>query len=205
MKKIFLTAFLVMASPAFAGDIYIAGSLGRSNVDLNQSDLDNAVTSAGATGLSSSLDKHDTGYKAQVGYQFTPNFALEGGYVDLGEGSYSGNYTGGNVNATIKASGFNIAALGILPINESFSVFGKLGTIRAKVEAQSNATGPAGAATGSVRSTDWESNFGIGGTYNISKQLGIRAEYERFNKLGDSASTGEGDVDLLSAGVMYKF
>jgi OOP family OmpA-OmpF porin len=207
MKKIALIALLatVAAAPAFAGDVYVVGSVGRSAIDVNKGDLDNAVTSAGATGLSSSLDKNDTAYKVQIGYQFNQNFALEGGYVDLGKANYSANYTGGNLNAIVKASGLNIVAVGILPLNESFSIFGKVGVIHAKVEVSATGTGPGGSASASDSSTDWKPNFGIGGTYNISKQLGIRAEYERFQKLGNSDTTGEANVDLLSAGVMYKF
>lgn len=35
---------------------------------------------------------------ATVGYRFNQNFAVEGGYVDLGKASYSANFTGGNAN-----------------------------------------------------------------------------------------------------------
>lgn len=96
---------------------------------------------------------------ATVGYRFNQNFAVEGGYVDLGKASYSANFTGGNAN------------------------------------------GPGSSAS----STNWKPNFGIGGTYNVDKQLGIRVEYERFSNLGDTNTTGEVNVDLMSAGVVYKF
>lgn len=206
MKKLALIVLLATATaPTFAGNVYVVGSVGLSTFDIDKNELDNVLTTVGVTGLSSSLDKRDTGYKVQVGYQFNQNFALEGGYVDLGKASYSANYTGGSATANVEASGLNVSALGIMPINESFSVFGKLGVIRAKVEENGIATDTGGSASGSASSTDWKPNFGIGGTYNINTQLGIRAEYERFNQLGDSDTTGEADVDLLSAGVVYKF
>lgn len=207
MKKLALIAFVAatVATPALAGDVYIVGSIGRSTVDLNKNFLDNALTSAGATSLSSTLDDSDTAYKIQVGYQYSQNFAVEGGYINLGEATYSASYTGGSANAKAEASGLNIAAVGILPINQSFSVFGKLGLIDAKVKVSANATGPGGSASGSASSTDWRPYFGAGGTYNVNKQLGIRIEYEQFNGLGDDKKTGEADVSLLSMGVVYKF
>jgi len=207
MKKLALVALFAatVAAPAFAGDVYVVGSVGQSTMDINKGELDSALTSAGATGVSSSLDKTDTAYKIQLGYQFNQYFAVEGGYVDLGKGTYSASFTGGSAHADAKASGVNIAAVGILPLGESFSLFGKLGFIDAKVETSVSANGPGGSASGSVSSTKWKNNWGVGATYNVNKQLGVRVEYEQFNKLGDSNTTGEADVNLLSAGVVYKF
>lgn len=207
MNKHALVALLVAVAvaPAYAGDVYVVGSIGRSSADIDKNALDNDLVTAGATGISSNVDEEDTAYKAQLGYKFNENFAVEGGYADLGEASYSSTYSGGSANAHVKASGPIIAAVGIMPINESFSVFGKLGVINAKVEADLNATGPGGSATGSSNSTDLKPNWGAGVTYNINNQLGIRAEYEQFRNLGDSNTTGESSVNLLSAGVVYTF
>lgn len=207
MKKIALAALIAAASvtSAFAGEVYVAGSIGQSSFDINKGRIDGLLTSAGAAAVSSSLNKTDTAYKIQVGYQFNQNFAVEGGYIDLGKAKYSASFTGGGANADAKASGLNIAALGILPINQSFAVFGKLGLINAKVESTVSATGPGGSASASVSSTDWRPNYGIGVNYNVSKQFSIRAEYEQFSKLGNASRTGEADVNLLSVGVAYKF
>jgi hypothetical protein len=55
-----------------------------------------------------------------------------------------------------------------------------------------------------ANASDWETSFGFGATYQINKQWGVRAEWERFNNLGDS-DTGESDVDLLSVGAVFRF
>jgi hypothetical protein len=39
----------------------------------------------------------------------------------------------------------------------------------------------------------------------MSKNVSFRADYDRYAKLGDNNSTGEGDVDLYSLAVAYKF
>ncbi len=206
MKKLVLIALLV-SSPAFAGDIYVAGSIGQSDFgsSSDKDNIDRTFASLGLPPISSTLDTKGTGIKLQLGYQFNPNFAVEGGYVDLGKTSYSANVRGGNINISIKASGFNVAAVGIVPINESFSLFGKIGAINGKVEPSVSASGVGGSAVVSTSSTNWSANYGFGGVFHVSKQLGIRLEYERFSDLGDETTTVKGDVDLLSAGLMFKF
>lgn len=207
MKRLALiAAFIATATaPAIAGDVYIVGSVGQSTIDSDKSATDNALTSEGADNLASSLDKTDTAYKIQVGYQFNQYFAVEGGYVNLGKTDYSASFTGGGANANAKVSGLNIAALGILPISDSFSLFGKAGLIDAKVETTVSANGLGGSANDSSTARKWKANWGAGATYSINKQLGIRVEYEQFSKLGDANTTGEADVNLFSAGVAYKF
>ena len=208
MKANAFAAIALLAAsvtPALAGDLYVLGSLGRSTIDQSKGDIDSAITSAGAVGLSSSMDNHDTGYKLQLGYQYNPNLAVEAGYVDLGKLTYSATYTGGAATASGKASGFNVAVLGIAPISEAVSVFGKLGTIDGKVSLSANATGPGGAASGSASATKWKGNYGLCLTYHVNKALGIRFEFEQFNKLGDKNKTGESNVNLLSVGVAFKF
>lgn len=203
LKAGFIAAALAASSIACAQG-YVVGSVGRSTIATDKERLDGILTTAGAAALTSKLDKTDTGYKIQGGYQLSQNLAVEGGWVDLGKFNYSATFTGGNAQADAKASGFNVAALGVLPLNESFSLFGKFGVIYAKVDTSARAVGAGGAAWASASATNWKPNWGLGGTFNVNKQIGIRAEYEQFNKLGD-ANTGKDNVDLLSVGVVFKF
>jgi OOP family OmpA-OmpF porin len=207
MKKIVLAAVLAgcAAAPVFAGDFYVVGTLGQSTFDLSKSDIDRSMVAAGVPVTSSSLDKSDVAYKIQLGYQFNPYVAIEGGYVDLGKSGYSASVTGAAVQSDVKASGLAIAALGILPINESFSLFGKLGLINAAVEIEATASAGGSSASSSISATKIKGNWGLGAAYNVNKQLALRVEYERFMKLGDANSTGEVDVNLLSAGIAFKF
>ena len=185
---------------------YGVGSVGRSRLDdSSKNNVDSALTTGGVTGLSSSMDDHDTAYKLQLGYKFTPNWAVEGGYVDLGKFDYRANFTGGSANGQAKANGWNIAGVGTYPINEQFSVFGKLGMIDARVKENVSASGAGGTVGGNESATKWKANFGVGATYNVARNWGLRAELERFDKLGDNSNTGESNVNLLSLGVAYSF
>ena len=204
-QSIAAAALALLSASAFAGDVYILGSVGQASTNINKSNLDNSLIDAGVTGLSSSTKETDTGYKLQLGYQFNQYFAVEGGYVNLGEAKYSANFTGGNAKATAKVDGWNIDAVGILPVNDKFSLFGKLGTFAAHTKVDVSANGPGGSATGSATANNWSTHYGIGASYALTKSVGLRVEYEKFDKVGKDNSTGKADVDLWSVGVAYKF
>ncbi len=206
MKKAFAVAVLLAAlsAPAIAADPawYAYGAVGQTKLDISKGELDDtfrAVT--GVTPSTSSLDNKDTGFKVQLGYTFTQNFAVEGGWFDLGKATYRASVSGLLVNADVKASGFGLAGVGIVPIRSNFSLFGKLGMIDAKVEESGSTAG----FTVSQSATKWKPMYGIGVTYDINPTAAIRAEYEKFSKLGDKDKTGEGDVTMLSVGMMFRF
>lgn len=207
MKKTAIAAlFICITLPAVAGNFYVVGSAGQSDFDINKSPIDSALTSAGATNLSSNTDTKGSAYKLQLGYQINPYFGIEGGYIDLGKASYTASATQGNANVEWKAKGFNLSAVGTYPINDKFSIFGKVGTIRSKVDANASGTiVSVGALSASASANKWNLTYGAGAGYTLSKQFGIRVEYERFDKLGDSDKTGKSDVNLISAGIVYSF
>jgi OOP family OmpA-OmpF porin len=203
MKKLFLlTAVSILASaPVQAAEegFYIFGTVGQSRADVKKSDF----LEEEYPGIHTSLDKTDTGYKLQVGYRFNDYVAVEGGYVDLGKMKFSLSSPIGGIKAESKASGINLAAVGFMPLDPSFSVFAKAGIINAKVKmkASSSVIGETFNESGSERST--RPMFGLGAVYSLSKTVDLRVEYEWFNKLRfDDSKT---NVDMISAGVAIKF
>lgn len=180
--SILLVLLGLSSAPAAAQStgFYIGGGAGVSSVDVC-GDL-NAL---GA----SSCDDRDTGFKIFGGYGINQNLAVEIGYIDLGEIEASGG------GATIKAEtdGVEAAAVGILPINRQFSVFGKLGLFMWDVSV--SGSGPGGSASISDDGTDLM--FGLGGSWNLTPQLSLRAEWERFDV--------DEDADFFSASVVYRF
>lgn len=181
-KQIIAAAMLAVgALSAHAGDFYAGASVGATKWRLDSS-------------INSAFDTSDVGGKLFAGYEFMPNFALEGGYVNLGKASASGN----GASAEIKGDGWFVDAVGIAPINQDFSLFGKIGVVDTKIKASGSAPGLA--VTDSKTST--QVKFGFGGSYNIAKNIAVRAELERYR---GELENSKGDVDLLSVGVSYKF
>ena len=217
IKKAIALSGLVAAtagiSPlAFAQDTgwYIGGAVGQSEADINRGELAADLTAAGLTNTGFTADEKDTGWKLFGGYKFNKYFAVEGAYVDLGKFSASTTVTavGGvpiaplGVRASVETKdGLYISAVGIWPVTDKFSVFGKLGVYSIKTTLNVSVAGI------SLNQSDRNEDvtFGVGVGYDFTKNFGVRGEWERFNKVGNKDKTTEGDVDLLSVGLVYKF
>jgi hypothetical protein len=39
----------------------------------------------------------------------------------------------------------------------------------------------------------------------FGRNFGLRAEYELFDGIGDDSTTGESDIHVISAGIVFKF
>ena len=133
-------------------------------------------------------DFKDTTWKLFGGYRINRNFAAEAFYANWGEIKVST----GAVSATGKLESFGISGMGILPVGRQFELFGKLGLASTKQKV--SASGPG--VTISDRDSGSELLFGLGGSFNFSRNLGLRAEWERLN---------DSEVDVLSIGLQYKF
>ena len=208
-----LTAgFVPLASAADPG-WYVGINAGQSKFDTSASKEQADLARLGITATGTTIDDTDTGWKLFAGYQFNPNFAVEGGYVDLGKVNFSTRVTAVGTTPTNIAlsgdvktkNGLFIDAVGIVPLQNNFSLFGRLGIYSIKTEASGSASSGAVTASASESSTDSDLHWGIGAGYDFTKNVGARLEWERFNNVGNKDKTGEANVDLLSVGIVYKF
>jgi OmpA-OmpF porin, OOP family len=189
MKRI-VTSTLFAASMALAGmaqaqEGYVGLGVGQSRADVD------------CTGTLS-CDKTDTAFKLYGGYMFMPNFGVEGGYHNLGKfkATFVDNVLG-TVNSEFKGDGFALFGVAAYPIDQ-FSVFGKLGFASTKIKLSASAAGAS--ASQSDRSTNVA--WGLGAGYKFTKELGARAEFERFR----AEFQGEkDDINVFSIGLQYSF
>jgi OOP family OmpA-OmpF porin len=188
MKTKFIVAALALAATASvqAADWYVGGSLGRS---------DYKVDTTGAT----SSDKTDTGYKLFVGARLSPNFAVEGGYADLGKATASDATS----SAKLKLSALPyVDAVGFLPLSPQWDLLGRFGLTSSKLKV----SGTNGGVSASDSDRSIQAHFGFGAQYNISKTMAVRAEWERFRgKYDKNGVSDSGNVDLLSVGIAIGF
>ncbi len=178
---------MLVAGPALAQDQgwYAGLTLGQSK----QKDACDGVSGAGI-----SCDDKDTAWRILGGYQFNKNLAAELGYTDAGEVSASGTFS-----ASLEAKIWELVAVGSWPFTPNFSAYGKLGMYRADTDFSTN--NPA-FANESESNTDL--TYGIGVRWDFTKNLGARAEYQIYKDVG-GGNIGEGDVDVISVGVIWKF
>jgi OOP family OmpA-OmpF porin len=180
-------------------------NLGGSNLKLNGSDLDAAFANQGVT-TSSSIDKHDTGYSLDLGYQVNPYFAVEGGYVDFGKFDFSSAAsapTADTINGNYKAYGYDLSAVGILPLQQGLSVYSKAGAFRSRADLDASSTGLV--AVSGANHWGTHPTFGVGAGYDFTKNMVGKLEWNRYLDVGDNSTTGRGDIDLFTAGMAYKF
>lgn len=190
--KILLAAILGLSAAlatlqASAQGFYIGASFGSSDFDKG-----NVIPDLMTTG---NVDGKDSGTKLFGGYQVNRNLGLELAYADLGKTNYGPGSSGpcSVTNGTVKASGFNFSAVGTLPLNPSFDLFGKIGFYAWEAKANDTTCG----APFSDKATGTDLSYGVGATYNLTKNFGIRAEWEQYKAVDD--------ISLLSIGVAYKF
>jgi OOP family OmpA-OmpF porin len=198
-------ALLALTTPALADGFYAVGEVSYSSASLDNSYFDNALIANGATGLSSSDSGGSYQWRLQGGYRFNPNLALEVGYIDFGKADYQADYSGGSAQGSLKAGGVDMAALLLLPLNDSFSIFGKLGVVDATVKSNLQAGAPADSASGDTSVNSVRPLLGLGATYKLTDSVDLRADYDYVSGLGSSSKTGTMNVNMFSLGAVYNF
>lgn len=203
MKKLVLIPLLAAFSlPAFASGLYVTGSVGKTSY-TNGPNIPYALRQLGPQ---TSESTKSTGYKLQLGYQFNEHFALEGGYVNLGSTSSTANnaQTGVKLSSSMKAQGLNAVAVGIIPIGERFSLFGKAGIIYASSDTNNNGEAP-GVPT--MNTTVHQSNaaptWGIGAAYKLTEKVALRADFDQYRNQGNSGNKQSVNLFSLGAGLSF--
>jgi OOP family OmpA-OmpF porin len=184
---------------------YAGANVGQSRAKIDDPRIAAQLLGTGVTGVSIADNKRDTGYKLFGGYRVNKNFALEGGYFNLGRFSYvATTVPAGTLAGNIRLQGLNLDAVGMLPITEQFSVFGRLGVNYAQARDSFASTGAVLAPINPNPSKNQVNyKFGAGLQYDFTKSLGMRLEAERY-RINDAVGN-KGDVDLYSLGLVYRF
>lgn len=191
--KIGLAAAVVLAS--FSGAALAEGSNFYGAIDVGQTKANDACNGMPA-GVS--CKDTDTAVRGSLGYQVNPSLGVEVSYADYG----AAKANAGAVELKAAATGWQVSAVGSLPVAESFALTGKLGAAFTKVEASGTAMGIT-VALGSANTTTLA--YGIGVRYNISKSIALRAQYEDIGKVGDDATTGKSRLTLFTVGATFGF
>jgi len=202
-----LIALAILSSPyAVGSDLgwYVGGNLGKSSAAIDDERIINSLLSNGFTAATVEDDDHDNGWKLFAGYKVNKNFAVEGGYFDLGEYGFAATTVpAGTLNGNIRLKGLNIDAVGILPLTEKLSAFGRMGLNGAKTTASFDGVGLVNVLDPKRSKRDVNYKIGVGLEYAVTQALGIRAEAERY-QINDAVGN-KGDVDLISLGLVYRF
>jgi OmpA-OmpF porin, OOP family len=155
-----LPAAAQMRSPALSS-AYVGASIGQSKFEV---DCEGIAT----------CDEKDNGFRIFAGYQFNRSVAAELGFASLGKAHFGD--VGGS--ADLKADAWDLSAIGSLPVGP-VSLFGRLGLYRATAKFSGDVRGD---------ETSMGLTWGLGAQYDFTRNLGVRAEWQRYN--GVEATTG---------------
>ena len=184
-------------------NFHVGAGLGVSKIDDTACD---ALTAIG-TGTQQNCDDEDTGWKIYAGWQPLKNFALEAGYLDLGETTAKGGAT----NLSAEVDGWTVATLAFIPGLEKLGVYIKGGVYFYDADLSGVLSG----VPVSADESDPAPLYGMGLRLPLNDNLRMNIEFERFLDIGDDATftfpsgatltIGETDVNYFSAGAVWVF
>jgi OmpA-OmpF porin, OOP family len=139
----------------------------------------------------------DSVWKLFGGYQFNQYLGYELAISDMGQRSAS---LAGIGVATARFRFFEIALTGTLPLGQRLSAYGKAGIFTWDIDYDL----PPG-FIGSADSNGNDYTFGLGVKYQFTRNFAMRVEWQRYNNVGDPATTGRFDADTFGLGALISF
>lgn len=195
-----------MAANADSG--WVAGmNIGQSVANIDDIQIRSRLAAAGLTAPLWETEDNSTAFKIFAGYKFNKNFAIEGGYFDLGQfGISMVTVPAGTLKTNISLRGVNLDAVSILPFTEKLSGFGRVGLNYAEARDGFSSTGAVTVtvpvdANPSKRALNLK--VGLGMQYALTESVGMRAEWERY-RINDAVDS-VGDINMYSIGLVVKF
>lgn len=183
-KAILLGSFVLattIPNLTFAGDngFYAGANAGIGRPDINTTNGEDKKSSAVAGIV--------------LGYKFNKYIGVEGEYTGIGKVT-------DQVSGTAKGDAASIAAIGFLPLNDDFNLYGKLGVATTKTTVSSSLA-PMNDATRTA------ATYGLGGEYNLDKDIGIRLGWDHYNAAISNTSSNKSNLNanVVSIGAVYNF
>lgn len=211
--QIILAAMTVLqSSPACAEEAagwgwadsawYLGAGVGRSRASLDDEAIARIWTTAGSGPVTMNSERGADAYKLFIGKQLSRNFAIEGGWFDLGKfGFNAGSSSLGTFSGNDTVRGLNMDMLLQMPLSQSAAIYGRLGTNYARAETNMNGL-PPGLATRQSRE-GFNVKFGFGLEYRFNAALAMRLDAERY-RVHDPLRNRR-DVDFYSLNLIYRF
>lgn len=189
-RKLLLTATLACSSVAMASSAYAQNYTNRNDTGPYIGANYGMYKSRG-----DEFEDDNDYYEFIAGYRFIPFFGVEVNYADFGR-------YGGDV-ASAELDGWGIAAVGFLPLTDSFNIYAKAGQFFSNVDVR---------LAGFQDDFDDEQIFyGVGVNFVVADPLSISVEYNRYKvEIDDSnwpvsLDSSDTDIDTIKIGAKFSF
>lgn len=208
------TAPLVLLALALAvpfgahAQAYVGASVGRSDISIDAEARSDPFLDLGFDSASTAVEDNDTAYRVYGGYMFMPYLGVELGYVDLGRFSFRTDVQPtGALSGRTRINGGELSLVGRVPLGDAFAVYARAGVYSARTRTDYTGSGSVTVIDGAERQSKRTTKpaYALGATYDFTPHIGMRAEWARYDKLGDELTGGETDANLVSIGVTYRF
>lgn len=162
--------------------LYLSAHLGTANSSTDIGSLQTAANEAAIALTVESVDDVKNGFGIGVGYNFSPNWAAELDYLDMGQVDvrFSAIQAVNNLADIHPESGdgWTLSALYKLALDERAQLRTRLGVFN--WEAQYDTLGAAGGVLGQVEADGTDLYWGLGFAYQLSQSVSFTAEYQKF-------------------------
>jgi opacity protein-like surface antigen len=179
---------LACAAQAAEPGFYVGAGIGNSGIEIdgndpNLGDIDDR-----------DFDGDDTGYKLLAGFRVVDWFGVEASWNDFGTADDAAEVGNLPIETEFETDGFDLSAMGILPVGESFDLFAKAGYFVWDLEGSANN----GGVVERVENDGEDFTYGAGAQWNPGS-FGVRAEYQIYD------IEGLDDVWFLSLDALFRF
>ena len=157
LKRLLMAAGILILSSSFAlaEGFYAGAGIGITQIEDSEDGL--------------SFKDSPFGWRLLAGYDFSENFAIEGSYLNSGKAEDTIEGT----DVEVELSAFTFSVVGLVPMNESTRLFGKLGYYDGEEEVT---------AFGVTLDDDADGlTAGFGVRYELQNAVTIRGDFDWFD------------------------
>lgn len=183
----------------------LGSAVGEGDSDLIESENNTELSTTGVIVNRFNVEDASVGWKFNVGFDLTRNFAIKAGYMDLNDANGETNsiisdpaiFDQGNKGPTNTAEGFSLGSVYRYNVTDALDFTGSVGVFNWEGNLEPQALGGGSPLIGD-QTGGTDIYFGLGGGYQINEDVSLSIEWEHY-KLNDE------DTDMLSIGVNYHF
>ena len=184
---------------------YLSAKAGVAEFKLAQTFRD----SIALNGAQYQSDVKDTGVQLGIGYQLSPNFALELHYGDLGEVELSANSAlpPVQIDSKLETQAVALDFVASFPATDWLDVYAKIGAVHWDIDADTTLTDRIDSSINNrsqVNVNGVSAKFGVGVRFDLNEKLTLGLELEQFNA-GDRDLTGRERLRMANASLIYRF
>jgi|SRR5579862_921747 len=142
-----------------------------------------------------------------AGYAFDQTWAAELGWSKFSDvkAKFNSSYSDGttlNGSGSVKTDAVDLVAKGTYPLQNDFSIYGKLGVAYLMQRGHVNASGGGHSVSVNEDVKKLFPTFSVGAAYDITCNVATDLSWNRIQKVGSSNASS---TDLVALGLIYKF